>query len=304
MDHRRRFDSNHCLHSAIRDFVDFYTRRRQTQPSGTSCRLSVRANARWGTRSARPMNVPTITSERGAAQGLWFFPAMALVTLFAVLVGFGRTYGLPVARGTFDGPVSMHIHGVFTLAWVMLFVGQIGLVRTRRIRQHRKLGRFGLPIAGGVLITMIPAGVFMATREAASGLGATGISTLLGVFTSGALFVALVTAGIIARRNREAHSRWMLLATLVLLWPAWYRFRHWFPGVPHPEFWFALVLPYIWIAVAAVRDRLTRGAVHPVLAIGGGAVVLEQTLEAILFDSAPWRTTAHVLYGWLQALPL
>jgi hypothetical protein len=243
-------------------------------------------------------------SSPGGPKRPWFFLAMGLIGLFAVLVGFGRTYILPVARGTFDAPLIVHVHGAFAAAWVMLFAVQAWLVRVRRVRMHRSLGRVGLPIAVGALLTMIPTGFLEATREAAGEMGPTGISMVLGSFTSGGLFLALVTAGIITRRSREAHSRWMLLATLVLLWPAWFRLRHWFPWVPNPDIWFSLVLPYLWIGVAAVRDRLARGRVHPILLFGGGFVVLQQTLEVVFFDSPAWRAVAHVVYGWLQALPM
>lgn len=168
------------------------------------------------------------------------------------------------------------------------------------MRWHRQLGRAGLPLAIGVALTMIPAGFFQATRDAAAGDGPTGISGFLGVFTSGALFVALVAAGIVARRDREAHARWLLLATLVVAWPAWFRFRHYFPGVPRPDLWFAVVLAYVWIPVAVVRDRVTRGYVHPVLVWGGLAVIAEQSFEVWAFDSPWWRALAHVLYGWMQ----
>ena len=230
----------------------------------------------------------------------WFYTVMGGVALFAVLAGFGRTYALPLARRTFDAPTVVHVHAAFAAAWILLFITQPLLLRWRRLRWHKQVGRIGLPLAFGVAITMIPAGYFQATRDAAAGAGPTGISGFLGVFTSGALFVALVFAGILARKDRESHARWLLLATLVVVWPAWFRFRHYFPSVPRPDVWFAIVLAYSWVLVAAVRDWWVRGSVHPVLAWGGLAVVFEQTLEVFAFDSAWWRATAHVLYRWLD----
>lgn len=223
---------------------------------------------------------------------------MGGVALFAVSAGFGRTYALPLARRTFAAPALVHIHGAFAAAWILLFITQPLLLRWRRLHWHKRIGRVGLPLAIGVAVTMIPAGFFQATRDAAAGAGPTAISAFLGVFTSGALFVALVSAGIVARKDRESHGRWLLLATLVVLWPAWFRFRHYFPSVSRPDIWFALVLAYVWIPVAAVRDWWVRGSVHPVLAWGGLAVVSEQTLELLAFDSGWWRATAHLLYGW------
>jgi hypothetical protein len=232
--------------------------------------------------------------------GRWFYVAMAAMTLVAVGVGFGRTYAAPMVRGAFRGPAILHVHGALALGWVLLFLVQPLLVRFRNQRIHRSLGRLGLPLAIGVAATMVPAGVYQATRDAAAGAGPTGISSLLGTVTSAVLFVALVSCGILARRNREAHARWLLLATLVVAWPAWFRWRHWFPSVPRPDIWFALVMPYLWILVAVVRDRIVRAAVHPVLAYAGSAVILEQSLEAIFFDTPAWRAASHLLYGWLH----
>lgn len=230
----------------------------------------------------------------------WFFTAMGAVAAIAVLVGFGRTYAMPMARGAFEAPGAVHIHGMFAAAWILLFLVQPLLIRWRRVTLHRQLGRLGVPVAIGVAVTMIPAGFFQATRDAHAGAGPTGISTLLGVFTSGAIFLALVTAGILTRRNREAHARWMLLATLFVIWPAWFRFRHYFPSVPRPDIWFGIVLAYFWIGLAAIRDRMVRGAVHPVIFWGGLALVVETALEVVAFDSYWWRVVAQALYERLQ----
>lgn len=233
------------------------------------------------------------------ARRSWFFPAMAGVALLAVAVGFGRTYAAPMARGTFQAPAVVHLHGALAFAWVLLFAVQPLLVRWRQLRWHRRLGWVGPPLAIAVAVTMIPAGVFQVRRDVAAGAGPAGVSAILGIFTSGALFVALVAAGIRARRDREAHARWLLLATLVVIWPAWFRFRHWLPGIPRPELWLALVLADAWIVVAMLRDRLARGAVHPVLAWGGAGVILAQTAETLAFDRPWWRATAATVWSWL-----
>jgi hypothetical protein len=83
-----------------------------------------------------------------------------------------------------------------------------------------------LPLAIGIAVSMIPAGFYQATREVAAGARPTGISTQLGVVPSGGLFAVLVAAGIITRKKRDAHARWLLLATLKLAFklptlPSW-----------------------------------------------------------------------------------
>ena len=51
-----------------------------------------------------------------------------------------------------------------------------------------------------------------------------------------------------------------------------------------------------------LRDKRLRGAGHPVLLFGGGAVILERSLEVVAFDTHPWFATAQLLYDWLQGM--
>ncbi len=47
---------------------------------------------------------------------------MAVVALSAVLLAFGRTYLLPISRGTFSALWVVHLHGAFALTWMLLFL--------------------------------------------------------------------------------------------------------------------------------------------------------------------------------------
>lgn len=235
-------------------------------------------------------------STRGWSGRTPLFLIMGGVALSATLLGFGKTYFGPVSRGEFSGSWLLHLHGALAMGWVLMFALQPILVHTRRLSWHRQLGRVAVPLALAVAFTMIPAGLTQVRRDLALGVGQTAISTLLGVFTSGLLFVGLVVAGYRTRRTPEAHARWMLLATVVVIWPAWFRFRHWLPWVPRPEISLALVLADVWIVLAMIHDRVVRGAVHPVLLWGGLFVIFEQIAELLLFDSPPWRALAH--FAW------
>ncbi|WP_324808397.1 hypothetical protein SH584_02835 [Sphingomonas sp. LY29] len=64
-----------------------------------------------------------------------------------VALGFGYTYGLPIARGNFSAPWFVHLHGAASLAWVLLFIGQAALVKWRRTPLHRRLGQTAVPLA-------------------------------------------------------------------------------------------------------------------------------------------------------------
>ncbi len=225
---------------------------------------------------------------------------IALVGLLAVLIGFAKTFFLPVAAGSFSAPLAVHMHGSFAFAWIFLFVVQTGLIHYRKYRIHQLLGCLGLFIAGGLTITMVPVGLYVVRRELAGGLGPTAYSTLLGTVTSGIMFFILVLAGIVKRNKPAAHKRLMLLATIVVLWPAWFRFRHYFPSVPQPEIWFALVLADSLIVVSWIWDKVSNGTIHPVLGYVGLFIIAEQSFEVMAFDRPAWRGMAKWLYMLLE----
>lgn len=225
-----------------------------------------------------------------------YFLILSFVGLLAAVIGFAKTFFVPVSQGTFSAPVSVHVHGAFAFAWIILFVVQNVLVNQRKYQLHRTLGLIGIIIAIGVMVTMIPVGIFAVDRELGRDSSGAAYSGLLGVVISGLLFFSMVLAGLITRRRPDYHKRFMLLATIVVLWPAWFRFRHYFPSVPHPEIWFALVLADSLIVISWFWEWLTLRKIHPVLLWGGLFIIIEQTTEVIIFDSPGWRLAARWLY--------
>jgi hypothetical protein len=225
-----------------------------------------------------------------------FFIFMAILGLLAVLIGFGKTFIIPTATGTFSAPLIIHIHGAFAFSWIALFLIQALLIHNRKYSLHQILGILGICIAAGVMVTMILVGKYVVGRDLKQGAGEFSYSSLIGVFTSAFMFILLVLSGILKRKNASAHKRFMLLATIVVLWPAWFRFRHYFPSVPRPDIWFALVLADSLIIIAWIWDKFRNGAIHPVLKYGGLFIILEQTFEVFAFDSTMWRGIAKWIY--------
>jgi hypothetical protein len=69
--------------------------------------------------------------------------------------------------------------------------------------------------------------------------------------------------------------------------------------VPNPDISFAIVLAYLPILVAALRDRRRYGSIHPVWLWAGPALVIEQSLEFALFDHPALRPFGQSLYAAL-----
>jgi len=124
-------------------------------------------------------------------------------------------------------------------------------------------------------------------------------------------FVALFALALIKVRQLETHKRLMLVATVSLLQAAVGR---WFlifiapvplgggPVSPPPVFVTIMpgLLSDLLIVAAMVHDRRTRGRVHPVYWIAGGALVALQVLRVPLSTTAAWTQVAH----WLSTVSL
>lgn len=220
-----------------------------------------------------------------------------MAALASAVIGFFTTFTRPLWRGEFHGPSLVYVHGAFVFSWLLLFFVQSLLVQTGRSARHRTLGWAGLAVAPGVVFSTMAMGVYALRRDVAAGGGEIAFSSLVGTFTTPLIFAALFCTALTWRRRPDIHKRLMLLATAVILWPAFFRFRHYFPSVPSPEIWFAFVLPQVPILLAMLHDRLTMGRVHHVYRTFGVAVIAESGVECWFFDSPPWRALAH----WLAA---
>mgnify|MGYP000851159423 CR=1 FL=1 len=228
-----------------------------------------------------------------------FFLVLGVIGVLAVLIGFSTTFWIPVSRGTFEAPLIIYIHGAFTFSWIILFVIQSILIQTNNFRLHKRLGLLGIIIASAVIITIIPVGLYQIERELKQSLDYYPVSTIIGTITSAILFGLLVLAGILKRRDHSTHKRLMLLATLLLLWPAWFRFRHIFPAVPNPEIWFAVVLSDSFILISIIWDKITYGKFNTALLYAGLFIIAEHATEVYLFDSPMWREVANIIYELL-----
>ncbi len=220
---------------------------------------------------------------------------MAALIAALCAAGFAKTYFLSLWRGTFAGNWVFHVHGALLFGWVALFVVQVALFRRGQVSVHRKLGVLALVLVPAVVASTFAVGVVTMRRDLAAGLGPVAISSLLGVATSMAWFAGLVMLGLLCRRQAAVHKRLLFLATIAVIWPAAFRLRHYFPSVPHPEIYFALVLPDALILVAMARDWFVARKIHPVYWIGGTALIVEQSIEVALFDGPVWRQLATAL---------
>ena len=147
-----------------------------------------------------------------------------LAALFALLVfaGFARTYYLKFLFVTPDLPsLLVHAHGVVMSAWVVLFLVQVGLVETRRVRVHQRLGYAGIGLAALVILI----GVWTALSAARHGSTSTPTGFSQPTFSivplgDMLLFGLLFGGAVYFRKTPRRHKTLMFLTVANFLPPA------------------------------------------------------------------------------------
>lgn len=229
----------------------------------------------------------------------WFYLGLALAAYIAIAIGFSTTYFGPMARGELAVPPIVHGHGLSAFAWVTLFATQALLGKRGDIRLHMRLGWAGIPVAVAVWATGILTNVWAARRDLPT-QGVVAETSFMGTVTGLSMFLLMVVAATVLRKRPAAHKRLMALATIAVLWPAVFRWRHLLPPVDRPEILFGLLIPNIPIVIAMFRDRFRYGQVHPVWLVLAPIWFVEQSIETLVFDTNWSAPMGHWL---LSVLP-
>ncbi len=221
---------------------------------------------------------------------------MAIGGLCVALAGFSTTLFLPVFEGTFQAPRIVDLHGALFFSWLVLLIYQTGLIRSRRVQLHRRVGWALLGLATAMAASGVAVGVYVTRRDLAAGLGDAARGQFVNILMEMVLFLGFVVAGVLCRRNKEWHKRLILLATISVLGPAWFRFRHFLPGVPNPLVTFSLLADAV-LLIAVGYDLRTRRRVHPAYLWAGSGMVAVHLVELFASESRIWLGVARLLLG-------
>jgi hypothetical protein len=229
-----------------------------------------------------------------------FYLLTAVLFALVVLVGFGRTYYLKAFTGA--PPLSSYlveIHGAIMTAWVLLFVTQAYLVRSKNIRIHQKLGFAGVGL--GALIVIV--GFFTAVAAAKNGAGSTpspsGIPQLsfmaVPMFDL-VMFVILFGAAIYNRKRAADHKRLMLLTAINFSAAAIARFP--IPGWMDlgPLVFFGI--PTLIMIFAMAYDRVQNGKFNKVFVYGSLLLFISYPLRLMISGTDAWTGFASWLTGF------
>lgn len=220
-----------------------------------------------------------------------YFLIFALIGLIAVLMGFGYTYIVPLSKGSFNVPIAVHIHGAFSLSWILLYLFQNLLIRRNNLKLHMSMGICSLIVLLGFFLSLFPTMDFGIQRDLAE-IGDRIYGLNIVSLISGIWVLCLGLAGLYYRKSPEIHKRLMFLATVVILWPAWGRWRHYFPNIQNADILFQLYIPYSFIILAWIYEKVKFGKIHRTLLIFGSLIIIDGFIASYYTE---WKCSTELM---------
>ena len=212
-----------------------------------------------------------------------FYLGLAMLMALIVLLGFWPSYFGPLVRGqAVERPLMIEAHALVYLGWMALLGLQVFLVYSGRSALHRKVGRVGawfglLVLVMGLVATVVAPLEHLRRGDWTMDRAASFVILPLGDML---LWGVLFGAAIWYRRRPEAHKRFILMATVALL----------FAPVARMDLPLALTLP-LWllpVLMGMSHDLWTRRKIHPAY-VAGTAFMIVVFTRIFVMEWEGWR---------------
>lgn len=165
---------------------------------------------------------------------IYFFVAIFIITN----LGFYKTYLIHFPK--FEGfPWVYHVHGMLSMAWILMLIAQAYLIRAKKYDLHRLIGKLSYIVMPLFLLSVFYAAKTsylntIKTKPQAEALANLTMGGTIDIFLLGLIYVL----AIIYKKNVGYHLRFMASTGLIILMPGLGRFIFVFCGIPFP---FALI---------------------------------------------------------------
>lgn len=223
--------------------------------------------------------------KRPSDRGLFLTAAIGFPLL--VLIGYFKSYYFS-AFFTDARPVAnalVHAHGIVMTAWVIFFIVQFALVRTKNIRLHMTMGLGGIALASLVVVVGLATAydAQLVRRSAPPGVDPHGFFFLP---VSDMLIFVLFFAGAVFYRKRPAeHKALMLLTALNFLPAALFRI----PLVaPEYQALFAFGTPALLALAALAWHTAKHRKLNKIFAAGVFLIIAMVPLRFLIMESQAW----------------
>ena len=225
----------------------------------------------------------------------WFYLCFSCLVAAVVVYGFSETIGANLLRAAIPRPLILWVHAFVFSGWVVLFIVQTALIRTRQVRWHRRVGVVVMLLGATIPVIGVATSLEMTRFDVDHGFfdAVEGAAFLSIPFNDVIFFTGALAAAFWWRRRPEVHRRMTLLATCLLTPAAFARFPfititalRWYPGVD------ALLL------IAAARDIWAEGHLHSSYVISLPLVASGQIAAMWLYLARPtwWVAFARHLF--------
>jgi hypothetical protein len=235
----------------------------------------------------------TVGIARGEL-GQYFYLFMSLLIVAVIVYGFSFTVGKNLLHPAIPRPWMLYLHATVFSSWLVFFVLQSTLVRSRKVQWHRRLGLFG--VALGTLIPMVgvSTAVVMGRFNTVSLHATDAESSLVVPLFDMVCFTSTFPLAVYWRKKPELHRRLMLVATCALTAAGFGRF----PDRILPGYLFYVGVDLL-ILLGVARDLIVNRTVHRVYLFALPLFILGQTIVTyIAYHNVPfWLRIAHAIIG-------
>jgi hypothetical protein len=222
--------------------------------------------------------------RRPSDRGL--FLAAAIGFPLIVLIGYFKTYYF---SAFFDvQPVAnalVHAHGIVMSLWVVYFVAQVALIRSKNIKIHMTMGMAGIALAVLVVIVGMLTAYDAQIIRASAPPGMNPHSFFILPVSDMTLFVIFFTAAIYYRKQPAEHKSLMLMTAINFMPAALFRI----PIFPENSIiLFTFGIPGLIAIACLVWFTVKHQKLNKVFAAAVLILIAAVPLRPIIGDSAIW----------------
>jgi hypothetical protein len=236
-----------------------------------------------------------MTVRRGNLLDRYFYFLMSFPITAVVAYGFSRTVGKNLIHPVIPRPSILYLHAAIFTAWLGFFPLQSLLVRTRNVKWHRRIGRFGAGLAATMLMLGVTTAITMARFNAVQlHQSDTDFGLMIPLFDM-LCFGSTLALAIYWRKKPEYHRRLIFIATCALTAAGFGRFPEWwlFPS----DYFYAGVDILILFGVA--RDLIVDRHIHRIYLFALPLFIAGQTIVTYTYihHLSYWQDISHAILG-------
>ena len=230
---------------------------------------------------------------RGGWLDKYFYFTMSLLLAGIVAWGFGPTVNQNLIHALPPRPRLLWFHGAAFSAWVLFYIFQSALVRTRNVKWHRFFGWFGAGLGTVMILLGVTVAIVMGRFDTYTLHEPGGNAFLIVPLFDMVAFTTFFGLAILWRKKPEFHRRFIFIATCGLVVAAFGRM----PSMANHNLFYYCV--DFLILLGAVRDLVVNRRVHQVYLVALPLLIAVHTFVVHTETSASgwWVRIADRILG-------